>query len=857
MGTGVLTTGTSSPATIAVTSTSTDLVIGALAGGLQRTAFFNGMFLTQSDMDVEQRFWRMKRRLTNRALGQGVVWGLRLLWDKVNDRFVLHPGYGLDCCGNDLVVSQLYEIRTGDLIDTSDPAVQALLANPDANGRSEVAVVLQYVECPEEPRPIHKDACGTSSTTCSPSRTRETTRLLLAAPMAAAITPIDAFWNSLQEFKDSLSANELAVVFPGESGSTAPASAAPPPPPPAAATPAPAGGASAAPAAPAPAKSSKRKPPASDASATPSELPFSLHVVHGDMAQEIPLDGSVALPALAVDPASPTTLVFELRSRMGWGFWRGAVRASGSDEPLTAVRSPVDPVLSWAWTAPAPGSSAFEMTVDDLGYAPLFSSERLSLPRLRINGQLVSGRTIRGETAPPGTTTGGTVGSTTDGPPTVVVVERAPTCFDPLRRLVFLDSDTPVGVYPSTLVLAAVYALLAEFAREDGTAASSSRTTLAAFFYAIVWKTLLGADLAASTPAQRVLLDKLFARLFAAWCAGLFYPGPRCTTQHHGIYLGQLVLGRAGGIQSFDPWARRYVLTGPLLTHWAGLFGIAPFDVIVGRLARVICCIARIDLGKLSFEQLGIKPLADVREIRSVPMLGDFGPVMFATPAAAKTALDARGLTLQGTDQVSPATFVFRLLRVLTQSGSGNPTAVRLVTLNGQAGEQLQILEPVAAPAVPAPAAAAHEAVAVAVEKRQVAKLAAAPLTDFGTELALGTPVPIVNNNALSAALTQQNVTSVASLLALDPEAVAGFVAAAQRNDAWYTAVNDVFAASQRVLDEMVDRIVRASTQGRPLFLRQNLTDDKFVADVAQLLSRDKSVVAAAAARAQAANPTA
>ena len=42
---------------------------GALPGGLARTRFFDGMFLTQAYLENEQRYWRIKRRLTNRALG--------------------------------------------------------------------------------------------------------------------------------------------------------------------------------------------------------------------------------------------------------------------------------------------------------------------------------------------------------------------------------------------------------------------------------------------------------------------------------------------------------------------------------------------------------------------------------------------------------------------------------------------------------------------------------------------------------------------------------------------------------------------------------------------------------------------
>src|SRR5205085_886806 len=75
----------------------------------------------------EQRYWRMKRRLTNRALGQGVVWGLRLRWDHEHHRFLLGPGYAIDCCGNDLVVESGYDVRERDLFDTTDPLLRQFL----------------------------------------------------------------------------------------------------------------------------------------------------------------------------------------------------------------------------------------------------------------------------------------------------------------------------------------------------------------------------------------------------------------------------------------------------------------------------------------------------------------------------------------------------------------------------------------------------------------------------------------------------------------------------------------------------------------------------------------------------------
>ena len=82
---------------------------GSLVGGLRRTRFFDGMFLTQADLENEQVYWRMKRRLTNRALGTGIVWGLKVSFDPKTQIVSLTPGYALDCCGNDLIVEHVIE----------------------------------------------------------------------------------------------------------------------------------------------------------------------------------------------------------------------------------------------------------------------------------------------------------------------------------------------------------------------------------------------------------------------------------------------------------------------------------------------------------------------------------------------------------------------------------------------------------------------------------------------------------------------------------------------------------------------------------------------------------------------------
>ena len=81
-------------------------VPGALHGGLRRTEFYDGMVLGEDDMKREQSYWQMKRRLTNRALGSGVVWGLSLQWDAKTRAFTICPGFTTTGMVEDYVASR-------------------------------------------------------------------------------------------------------------------------------------------------------------------------------------------------------------------------------------------------------------------------------------------------------------------------------------------------------------------------------------------------------------------------------------------------------------------------------------------------------------------------------------------------------------------------------------------------------------------------------------------------------------------------------------------------------------------------------------------------------------------------------
>src|SRR5205085_2816898 len=121
----------------------------------------------QADLETEQRFWRLKRRLTNRALGDGVVWGLKASWNSDTRRLHLTQGYALDCCGNDLVVECPVDITEAELWSRADPALKTRVDfhSPTHETREkferprQACLVLQYTECAEDARLVHRDAC--------------------------------------------------------------------------------------------------------------------------------------------------------------------------------------------------------------------------------------------------------------------------------------------------------------------------------------------------------------------------------------------------------------------------------------------------------------------------------------------------------------------------------------------------------------------------------------------------------------------------------------------------------------------------------------------------------------------------
>jgi hypothetical protein len=74
---------------------------------LDRTRFFAGQLLTESDLNNEQSYWLAKNRLHNRYLhGWGVVCGLQVVCAECDGWVTVKTGYAIDPCGNDIIVCE-------------------------------------------------------------------------------------------------------------------------------------------------------------------------------------------------------------------------------------------------------------------------------------------------------------------------------------------------------------------------------------------------------------------------------------------------------------------------------------------------------------------------------------------------------------------------------------------------------------------------------------------------------------------------------------------------------------------------------------------------------------------------------
>lgn len=756
-------------------------VPGAMPGGLSRTRFFDGMLLAQSDLENEQHFWRMKRRLTNRALGDGVVWGLRLSWNDRHRAFHLSPGYALDCCGNDLVVECAAEVRGSELTELSRAVLDRLGASPalptrrcpqvgpDA-GQVEAGVVLQYVECPDAPRAVHEDACSTNVTRCEHSRVRETTRLLLVPPPCPRPQGgLDKLCQKLEALREHMTPEARELLFPPSltgAPTTMPVSVVLRNP-----------------------TSGAREPLVLEASAVTTEI------ATGTLATQS-LNDSLVVP-------------MEVRAHAGWVMYEGSAwfeDGNGDRVELDAVQAPFSLALGWTTELPqgAQIHARFKVT-------PLLGSQsprQVELTLLTEQSKAADG--VAQVSLSVETNLNEALGGELDA-----------GCFAPLRTLIFQTTDPECLV--KGLAMSALYGWLMSglgrhvLANGEAETWTGSRV-LAAWIYLVAWRLLFGASALSDEWAR---LSVMLQELFKDWCHDLVYPGPKCCEAHHGVYLGSVRLSPKGQIIAFDPWEyRRHVVTGPLLAHWGGQLGLASVDEIAARFARFVCCVAAKDtpkpeelVGQLAQLTYRTMQPAGVSET-SVGVLGRLESggvgVHYGSKENLDKLLDARDHVVDRWEQVGLPEFLAGVVRLSSESEAISASRYREVY--SLRGTELHVVVPAERRIERPPVQEGGKAPA-GIWAREVAKAAPTarqPMAEFIEGVVSTVPVTRLklsgtrkNVTALMAALAEQRVESAADVLAREPERMLEEVAASSHagdftNEASMAkAVDDLYITSE------------------------------------------------------------
>lgn len=151
----------------------------------ERPRYFSGQLLTDRDLDAAQRYVIDKNRLHNRYLvGTGVACGLAVRCDRCDaGTVVVQPGYGIDCCGNDIVLCSPATFNVAEALNyckpLADPCGSPIAgSSPCDELPHEYYLVLYYSEEPTSPATaLMRNGCG--NVRCEPSRTKETYRLAL------------------------------------------------------------------------------------------------------------------------------------------------------------------------------------------------------------------------------------------------------------------------------------------------------------------------------------------------------------------------------------------------------------------------------------------------------------------------------------------------------------------------------------------------------------------------------------------------------------------------------------------------------------------------------------------------------
>lgn len=771
-------------------------VTDAFPGGLNRTEFFDGMFLTEKELRREQTYLRMKRQLTNRALGEGVVWGLRTTWDDRKRRIDLSEGYALDCCGNDLIVECPQSVSETQLIDKRDPIIQQILSGKDnendpcpkkdlGDNIRKAALMLKYVEIPEDPLPVLEDACATSSAQYAYSSIRETTKLcVVPIPDKKEESPLDDFCEALAKLKqecEELGA-DCDLFFPENPITEEHLSA-------------------------------KVKISSSENGITDAvELNPHTTVMTDPEPEFLRLHGGVL--RLNVTPLP------------GYIFTGGEVLLdTGESHWLYPFGNTLE------LKAPSDQGEKLVIRFNNVRLEPLFTDQQSMEVSFVVSGQL-------SEDKP---TVAGFLLDTREINP---IADKAKPCRSPFEFIQkIIDQEPGCGLKATAVSLLHGWmrSSLGPFDVDisGDTAGKTHRQIVAWALCRVVWQALFNVNWDSQGISK---INLLIQTLFQKWCQGFVYPGPRCCEREHGVYLGCLTLNEKGRILAINPWRlRRHVVTGPLLHHWGSQFGLPRIDSVAANFADWICCVKnQAEITAPDLTQVG-----EGEPVKSLPLNQEGAELVLSSNL--DTHMHHTGLSYDKVEYVSHEDFHKAALEAVLSDAKkvGNTTHRRVLALPGQ-NSYLLIPSRRAFQITPHGADEKYGKFSSDIILRKsmaVKPLARKTTADFLTVLADDIKLESLRESGNEAhfslavdALGAAGIASVREYLEIGPEEAAEKSLIYRPEDIneeeFYVAIEEVFEVSENVIEKASKPLLSAIEKSETPFVRTKLNEEKLITEV-------------------------
>jgi len=155
-----------------------------------RPNYFCGHLLTDADLTLQQKYVVEKNKLYHRTMdGYGIVCGLKLTCDcDCKGNILIHDGFAIDDCGNDLVVCQttrfdvIHALRSKGLLVTDPPEDDCEPRHRHEHHKSHCHirqcfyVTICYNESESEYETPFQSSCTSGPKACMPTRTHEGVR---------------------------------------------------------------------------------------------------------------------------------------------------------------------------------------------------------------------------------------------------------------------------------------------------------------------------------------------------------------------------------------------------------------------------------------------------------------------------------------------------------------------------------------------------------------------------------------------------------------------------------------------------------------------------------------------------------